>query len=272
LGLRHFTTERNVLAAKVNKENEGVANLRADLEALRQTRSEYEQAETAAKAHIKDLSPKATEAHEELSRIASEASAIEEKALDYLDKAAKQFEQTSRLAEQWAREGQERTTGLAAEVRDFSADERRGTNRWLGGYTLAQAADARLEKAWIYYTRYKAAHRDAEVLEHATRSLQLAEVDVEGERTKAAEAKKAGVEEVTLAMTSLQKAHRDVGNHWSITAQGAGTTYVLALFGETDYARDALEGYRSALKGREDDPHLEKFAQRIKELEAAESR
>jgi hypothetical protein len=46
----------------------------------------------------------------------------------------------------------------------------------------------------------------------------------------------------------------------------------MALFGETEYAQDALEGYRSAIKGRENEPYAETFAQRVRELEAAQGR
>jgi chromosome segregation ATPase len=262
-GLRHFATERDVAAAKVNKETQGLATLRADLDALRQTRSEYELGQAAAKSRIADLTPKAADAYEALNQTASEASAMEEKALGYLDQAAKQFEQTSRLAEQWASEGRQRTQNLSSELKQFSADERRANNRWFAGYTLAQTADARAEKACVFYVRQLAS---------AKGSLDIAEVDVDGERAKAAEAKKNGVEEIKLAMAALQKAHRDVGNHWTVAAQAAGITDLLALFGESDYVADAIAGYRNALKGRENEPYVEKFAQRLKELEGREGR
>jgi hypothetical protein len=69
-------------------------------------------------------------------------------------------------------------------------------------------------------------------------------------------------------MDVLKNAHGKTEKHWTIAAQAAGTTYLLALFGQTDYVADAVEGYRNALKGRETEKYTEKLAARLKRLES----
>jgi len=44
---------------------------------------------------------------------------------------------------------------------------------------------------------------------------------------------------------------------------------LIALFGEKDYVAEAVESYRSALKGREADAANAPLAARLKHLEAA---
>jgi len=43
---------------------------------------------------------------------------------------------------------------------------------------------------------------------------------------------------------------------------------LLSLFGQADYAKDSIEAYRAALKGRETDKHVERLAARLKRLES----
>ena len=55
--------------------------------------------------------------------------------------------------------------------------------------------------------------------------------------------------------------------HWTLTAQAAGTTYLLALFGHEDYVTDVIETYRNAVTGRENDGFAATFVARLAKLE-----
>ena len=129
-------------------------------------------------------------------------------------------------------------------------------------------ADARLAKAWIHYERFRAAEQNADALTAASETVTLAEADPEQQRMRAIEARDAGVEEITQAMSVLEKAHRNLGRHWTLAAQGASTTYLLALFGQSSYVADAVEGYRNAIKGRENETFARKFVDRLRQLES----
>ena len=112
-----------------------------------------------------------------MTRLESEAFAIEEDALDDLEKAAK----TAKLAAGNARSdlsnAGDRLGGVSLEARDKSAFSLRDKERWIGGHILAQVADARLGKAWIHYERYVAHSRNAVVLDKFGEMLQLREAD-----------------------------------------------------------------------------------------------
>ena len=90
---------------------------------------------------------------------------------------------------------------------------------------------------------------------------------IESERVKANEAHDAGVDEIEQAMEILQRAHRKTERHWTVVAHAAGTTYLLALFGHEDYADDAVEAYRDAVSGREDEEYARTFVARLNRLE-----
>ncbi len=122
-------------------------------------------------------------------------------------------------------------------------------------------------QAWVYYERYSAANQTAELLAEVAETLGLAEADADSELIKAQEARDGGVAEVQRAVAELQTAHGKVGRHWTIVAQEAGAIYLLYLFGYDNYLDEAIEAYRSALKGREDADYTERLAARLARLE-----
>ncbi len=65
----------------------------------------------------------------------------------------------------------------------------------------------------------------------------------------------------------VERAHRDTDRHWTLVAQEAGALYALALFGHAGYEKDAIEAYRNALQGREDESFTEKLVNRLDRLE-----
>ena len=68
-------------------------------------------------------------------------------------------------------------------------------------------------------------------------------------------------------MNVLESVHGKVERHWTVTAQAAAANDLLALFGQEDYADDALEAYRTAVQGRENQPFVAPFLARINRLE-----
>lgn len=267
-GLAHYRNERVVLAAKVEGEQKGVTDLLSDLSRIAGIKSANEAAQTDAAQRIAETAPLAAEAYDELNRLESEAEVVEDAALKLLDQSVSASQQAAGAVDEWISQAREHTQNLAPEAKERSAYSARENDDWMGGHIAAQAADARLAKAWIHYDRFVAASQNADVLALVTKTLGLKEADPESERTKAAEARDAGIEEVTKAMEVLEKAHRKTEKHWTLAAQAAGTTYLLALFGQTDYIADAVEGYHNALKGRETEKYTEKLAARLKRLES----
>ena len=267
-GLAHYRNERVVLAAKVESEQKSVADFRSDLSRIEGIKTASQAAQTDAAQRIADMAPLAAEAYDEMNRIESEAEVVEDAALKLLDQSVSASQQAAGAVDEWTSQAREHTQNLSPETKERSAYNAREDDDWMGGHIAAQAADARLAKAWIHYDRFVGASQNADVLAWVTKTLGLKEADPESQRTKAEEARDAGIDEVTKAMEVLEKAHRKTGKHWTIAAQAAGTTYLLALFGQTDYVADAVEGYRNALKDRETEKYTEKLAARLKRLES----
>ncbi|MEK7756010.1 MAG: hypothetical protein AAB385_02240, partial [Planctomycetota bacterium] len=233
-GLAHYRNERVVLAAKVESEQKGLADFRSDLSRIEGIKTASHAAQTDAAQRIAETAPLAAEAYDELNRLESEAEVVEDAALKLLDQSVSASQQAAGAVDEWTSQARELTQNLAPEAKERSAYNARENDEWMGGYIAAQAADARLAKAWIHYDRFVAASHNEDVLAQVTKTLGLKEADPESERTKAAEARQAGIEEVTKAMEVLQKAHGKTGKHWTLAAQAAGTTYLLVLFGQTD--------------------------------------
>lgn len=266
-GLASYLRERTALAARFEGNESALADVRAGVERLVGMRRSYEAHQAQALASIKESESAAIEVFEELSRIDSEAFVVEDEALDLLDQAAGAFESASRNADQWIQKAALRVQALSPEAKNRSAFQPRTTSRWMGGNMVAQVADARLAEAWVHYDRFDTYGQNADILAVVTKTLELTEADVDAERIKATEAHDAGVAVVEEAMAVLETAHRKADGHWTITAQAAGTTYMLALFGHEDYTADAIEAYRSAVRGREDRSFAEPFVKRLARLE-----
>lgn len=267
-GLAHYRNERVVLAAKVEGEQKCVADFRSDLSRIEGIKAASLAAQTDAAQRIAETAPLAAEAYDELNRLESEAEVVEDAALKLLDQSVSASQQAAGAVDTWTGDAGKHTQNLKPEAKERSVYNARENDDWMAGHIAAQAADARLAKAWIHYDRFVAASQNADVLALVTKTLGLKEADPESERTKAAEARQGGIDEVTKAMEVLQKAHGKTEKHWTIVAQAAGTTYLLALFGQTDYVADAVEGYRNALKNRETEKYTERLAARLKRLES----
>lgn len=267
-GLAHYRNERVVLAAKVDGEQKAVADFRSDLSRIKGIKAASLAAQTDAVQRIAETAPLAAEAYDELNRLESEAEVVEDAALKLLDQAVSASQQAAGGVDTWTSDAQQHTQNLKPEAKERSAYNVREHDEWMGGHIAAQAADARLAKAWIHYDRFVAASQNADVLALVTKTLGLKEADAASEQTKADEAHDAGIEEVTKAMDVLKNAHGKTEKHWTLVAQAAGTSYLLALFGQTDYVADVVEGYRNALKNRETEKYTEKLAARLKRLES----
>ncbi|MDO8630175.1 MAG: hypothetical protein Q7R41_06750 [Phycisphaerales bacterium] len=267
-GLLHYRDERSVVAIKIESEQKGIDGLKADLARLEALKQSYAQRQAEAAKRLPEIKPDAVAAYDDLSRVQSEAEAIEERALKYLDRSASAIQQAASLADQWVSESREKTQNLSPEAKERSAFNHRADDAWLSGFTAAQSADARSAKAWIYYDRFDAASRTADALATVIKSIPLGEVDVESVRAKADEARTAGIKEIETAMAVLEKAHLKAEKHWTLTAQGAGITYLMVLFGQKDYLADAVEAYRSAVKGRENESYAAKIVSRLQRLES----
>ena len=266
-GLRYYDDERVVAADAVARHRARIDDLRADAARLEAVRDAQRATHEDALRRLEELRPTVVQTFDELNRVDAEAFAVEESALRGLDRSARTSGEAARLVSRWIDSGRTATQGLAPEAMQRSAFQPRSDDEWMGGFIAAQGADAHLIRAWIFYDRFRSANRTVAVLDRLPESVRSAEIDVETERAKAVQARQAGMEEIQSAMRIVEGAHRDAERHWSLVAQGASTAYLLALFGDASFTNEAIEGYRSALKGREDQPYAQRLAARLRSLE-----
>jgi hypothetical protein len=267
-GLRHWLSEQAVLAANIRGQQQEIEGLTSDILRLEGMKTAFEQVQADAAREIDDIVKSAADVYAELNRVEAEAEAIEEDALDLLGESASVSAQAAVDAKRWVTDARERTRGLSPEAKARSGLGKRTTDDWTSGSMAAEDADARIAMAQIYYWQYDAHRQDAALLETVSQVLRLKEADVEDLRVRADEARDAGVEEVTEALEQLEQAHIAMDRHWTLVAQEAGALYLLSQFGDSAYVADAVDAYRSALKGRENASEVEKFATRLKRLES----
>lgn len=266
-GLVHDRVDRAVLAARIELLQHGAEDVRSEIARLRERKSAFQEAETDAAERIEQSTTQASDVYTELNRIDAEAFTMEDRALELFEQSVRACEQAARSTGEREREAGERTRELPPDASARSAFAARADDRWMAGHIAAQVADARLAKAWVYYERFHTYTENARVLATVADGLGLDEEDTQTEQEKAQQAHDLGVDEITQAMKTLEQAHRDSGKHWTLTAQAAGTTYLLALFGHEDYVADAIETYREAVKGRENDETAATFVARLNQLE-----
>ncbi|MCH8149710.1 MAG: hypothetical protein IH987_17270 [Planctomycetes bacterium] len=266
-GLGHYRGERDVLAAQIGVLERGLVDHRAAIDRLEGLRRKLQTDGELARRAVPEAVATAVDAFDELNRLESEAFAFEQDALDDLDKAARSAKTAAGNARIDLSTAGDRLSKVSLEARDKSAFSLRDKERWVGGHIAAQVADARLAKAWIYYDRFVAYTRNAVLLDKFGELLELQEADSESERTKAAEAHDAGVDEIAQAMAQLKNAHRDSKKHWTFVALQGAVNHLMAMFGHDDYRADAIASYRNAIAGREDQKSARPFLDRLGRLE-----
>jgi len=266
-GLDHFLGERAVLIASMESTSEAITGLSADLERLQQMRETFVQRQEQAVHRAGQILEEVKAVCGEMEGIDEEADELEEAALELFDQSAAAAQQASQAVGLWIREAQGRTQDLTPAAKDRSAYTVRQDDGWMGGFCTAQVAHARLAQAHVYFARYAARSRYAALLARATEVLELPDVDASAEKGRSEEAREAGVARLSDAISQLEKAHRDTGRHWTLVAQEAAALQLIASFDHEDVRDQAIAAYRSALKGRENEPYAAPFLAVLSRLE-----
>ena len=266
-GLRHYRNEFAAVRVTIQHRDEEVEALRASLGQLREMRRLYEASQEQAGDRTVEIADEADELYADLNRVEAEAFTTEEDALRRYEQAAGSARRAAQLSERWVTNARDQTQNLSPEAKKRSAYNPRLGDGWMGGFASAEEADARLAGAWVHHARYEAAAQNAALFTRIAQLLSLQEVEIEAEQTKASDAQDAGVRLIEQAMNVLEKAHGATGKSWTVSAQGAGTIYLMALFGDGGYVTDTIEAYRAALKGRETETFTTQLVARLHRLE-----
>jgi hypothetical protein len=267
-GLTHYINDRAVVAARLEGEERALEALLSDIARMEETKERYAAKKELALERVQGAKARAAEVLEELSTVVEDAEAEFDGAIERFAQSARASKSAAQYAEGWIRDAADRARDLSPSAREFSAYESRSKDDWLVAGSLAQAADAHLGIAWAQQAVYEGRMLNHQVLTDVEEVLALSEADPAAEKEIADEAKDAGIEAIQTAMNELAGAHQRGGRHWTFTAQAAGTTYLMVLFGYERYAQDAIAGYRQALEGREEEPYTAKLAARLSQLQS----
>ena len=90
-----------------------------------------------AAEQMADTTEAAADVYAELNRVESEASAIEELALDLLEQSARVATQAAADAGQWVDEARDRTRNVSPQAKERSAIGKRTKDSWMGGLIAA---------------------------------------------------------------------------------------------------------------------------------------
>ncbi|MFQ5590490.1 MAG: hypothetical protein ACE5HE_04930 [Phycisphaerae bacterium] len=266
-GLQHYVHKRDVLTAEIRELERALDDRRADISRLEEMKKGYQQIQEHAGEALAVASEDAAEAYAQLNRVESEAAAFDESALGFLENSARAAARAAKDAKRWIDNARRLTQGISPEANKRSALAKRTRDKWMGGAMIAQEGAAHLARAWVYYGQYQARNNNADVLMRVLQSLPLAEADPEVERVNATQALDAGVEALTRAVNRLKQAHEASNRPWTIVAQEGGALYLLSLFGKASYIDDAIEAYRNAIKGRENEKFAERLVTTLRRLE-----
>ncbi|MBI1824875.1 MAG: hypothetical protein HY287_03240 [Planctomycetes bacterium] len=267
-GLDHYRTERAALAAVVERGKQSITDFKSDIDRLQGMRDAFQATGASAEKQLAECAKNANEAYSQLSRIESEAEVAEEAALKLFESAAASYQQAVTSADEWVSEARDHANALSPESKERSAWGRRESGGWMSSYISAGIADCKLAKAWIQLDRYLSHSQTAMVFSSIAEPLAMKEVNPAAEEEKATQAKTSGLEEISKAVALLEKSHKTTEKNWTFVAQAAVANDLVALFGEKNYVTEAVESYRSALKGREADASNAPLAARLKHLEA----
>ena len=266
-GLTHYRAEQERLRAAVLAGDQSVTALGDDIGRLGQERQTLQQRQSQGFADIDAAKQAASVAYQQLLRIGDEVLAVEAKAIESYRQCGQAFERAEQAIVGWVNDADQRLQGLTPQTRSLSAFQTREDDRWIGSHVATERAAAEAGLAWLYYQQFAGASREADLLTAYGSSLGLADLDVEQVQAAAEKAQEEGIAIAEQAIKRLEQAHRDLGRNWTVTAQHAGTTYLLVLFGQEGHLRDVTENYRNALSGQEDASYVQPLRDRLAALE-----
>lgn len=247
-----------------------LGHLQNTLFQLKGLKDALEERRRFAESQLAARSQQALAVFDDMARLDAEAETIEDEALDLFARSARAARTAVDAYRQALNEARTRAESLSPEAKEYSASQAVAQDAKHGGFLSAGIVDARLARARVLQSRYAALKQAGELLAANASILALREADAQRLLRRAGETREAGVSELRDAAAVLESTHRESGRHWTFVAQAGNLADLLAALDDSAARKDALEAYRSAIKGRENQPYVRQVASRITRLESAE--
>jgi hypothetical protein len=265
-GLLHLNAELEALKHQREDAAEVVASLQEHLEAMKNEKTALVQAGADAESRARERAETAAEWFGHITEIVDQARQLEEQAIAKLNAAAQSFDDAARQSQTVQNEYREATSALGPQEQERSAKSLFANDVRPAASNSARAADARLRLAMVYYDRLRDLKRDKAIVEelagHVGELPDPAALEAEIEETQST-----GLALAEQATDKLLREARNLEQHYSVTAEIAAGYYLQSLFGNPELAEAAIRNYQTVIEGREDDPNVQAFVQRLAQLQ-----
>jgi len=264
-GLYHCRAELGDLQARAEQTGQMLAALGSQVEVLEASKARLARQAAEAAARAAELQTRAADAYESMTDLLDRAESLESEAIAKLDAAFRAFNGAAAQIQSQQAEASEAVAALSQEASERSARAAFSSNRWPAASDRARAADAKLRLAMIHYDRYRDLTADSGILAGLPDALEI-EADPEDLSEQAEEAGTEGFAAAEEAIDILYRASRDLNQHFSVAAEIASAYYLQSLFGRPDRVAAAIENYQAAVEGREDNPAVRRYVERLDQI------
>jgi len=240
-----------------------VDQLEAQLREAEGLRKLFEQRQSDATALTRQIAERIAASHKAYLDAEAAATEAEDLAIRKFADAAKAFNSAQRVQSAQVTNIPSELAPDALERSPYSLVQRSG---FIGAEAKAEAADAELRAALVWHDRYDRLATAEAVLTDVDAGVSLAEWDSTVLTQRRTEARDQGLALAESATRSLESAARDLENHWTVAASIAAANYVMSLFDRPELRNLAIQNYNAAVQGREADPNVRPFKQRVDQL------
>ena len=265
-GLCHLRADLAEAQGQATAASDTLAALGEDITAMVQAREALAGRAAAAAGRADELREAAGDLYTRMSSLVAEAAEHEDSAIDKLSKAARSFNSAATAATKAGGEARDAISSLGPDAAQRTASYMRSEDRWTPASSKARYANASLRLAMVQYERYRDLTTDSRLTaDLAGKGIQVEE-DAAALAEAAQEARDQGLEAAQQAADTLLRVGRDLNQHYSITAEIASAYYLQSLFGEPGLVEYAIRNYQAVVEGREDDPNVRQYVERLEQL------
>lgn len=259
-GLDEFERQLAEAQSDVDEATRILEQVRREHERLEDMRRRLVAAQQDAVKKLAEVADQAKSMLDTYKELKMTVTGAEDEALQNFDKAAGQYKRAASAA-------QRRVNDVPVEAGEDSAGSLMRDDRWLVAQVNCQFADASLAASSVLLDRMHRLTQARRVLENLSQSIDgLVDPDVSAAEID--EAQMQGKDHAEKAVAALETASRDLRSHWTVAASLAAADYMLHLFGEPDMIEVAIANYQNVVNGREDNPLVQPYRQRLEQLKS----
>lgn len=267
VGLDYLRSERERTAQVIKNIETTLAELAQVRTHLTQQKETWSADEAVARRRLAEARARAAELLEKIQQAEAEATRLEADAVTKFTQAAQSFKTALNGAEAALRDASEKSRRVSPSAQGFSGYTKQAALSVNVYHLATEQAEALAAAAWVLQQQQASRSGAAEVLTSAGEVLALPGEAAAALADAATNSTKEAITLVDQAVELLQRAHPQVGQRWTLTAEYAGVGYLYVLLGQPEVLAAVKQNYRAALDGRESEPMALPIKERLNYLE-----